>query len=573
MLVHALCSTVRPLFVVRSTGRLLRYLWRLVMQGKFKPTTKVRLHKDEDIVNFVREFLDSYLTIDDNKRFVKEYFDASCRNVNTVVKDKWQCFTPDNITKKCIIECTDHDKLCSLLTFGEPPSPDNDISGLHRGITNLLMNDNKDLYHKLCELLDIKVTVGFSLMSPEPYVPQPSTAIAKPPSARRFVPRGGGEREGINTGLKEDRKSFIDFMNKQPYAWYSDLSDRQENVDLPKGDMRSKEQVMNFIKASSLVNLPKGSEVIIYFAGHGEEGTGDWGAYEGKDMVSLHVAMEDIEGEEVLSLHVAMEDILDAWIEREKMKDPGDKLRLTIISDCCYSNEWVKRLQEDIAKGGGSKYGRYPICIQGAASEDAYECTLLPLLLHNGDPLCAGQDPTYVSTSSYDGPPPAMFKERLTNDKDYEAMFAPGSVPSRRDLERASGKVKKMCEEAIQKWNMDGPADKGKRSGTIIRCGKARIDLQGLTGKGKFCNLQVQVGDQSYAQVHIQSALRPGAETIKKYLKQSLDETETYWFYVDEKDKLSKFHIGNGHPTPESDFTVGQLMEKKKADSRLCLKH
>ena len=367
----------------------------------------IRLCHREDIVAFIRGFLNNYLKLNSkNRNYVKTKFDAFCTAATS--ENKWQCFLPSNIIKMCIIECTKRDTLCQLITLGERPpismtDDDTKLSELQRAIEKvLMMNENKPMYHELCSLLDIRVTVGFSLISPEPYVPKPKPSAAKAEAGLCFVPRGGEEEIGINSGLKKDRKSFVDFINQQPYGWYSDHFDRQENVDLPKGDMRSKEQVIKLIKSANAVNLPKGSEVIIYFAGHGEEGTGNWGAYKMN------------EGKEVLSLRVSMEDILDAWIEvEEKKKDPGDKLRLTIITDCCYSNQWVKRLQEDIAKGGGSRYGRCPICIQGAASEKAYECTLLPRLLHSGKSLCAGQDPTYVFTRSYEGPPPAMFKERL----------------------------------------------------------------------------------------------------------------------------------------------------------------
>ena len=90
----------------------------------------------------------------------------------------------------------------------------------------------------------------------------------------------------------------------------------------------------------------------------------------------------------------------------ESQKDPEDYMHLTIISDCCFSNEWVERLEKDIDNGVDSEYGRYSICIQGAASEDAYDNTLLALLFPKDGvlPLCAGQNPKYKHTPAYQSP-------------------------------------------------------------------------------------------------------------------------------------------------------------------------
>ena len=183
------------------------------------------------------------------------------------------------------MECTDRDALYRSIVFGTfPLSIENKmrmIDFLGTMVTNLLScQDHRHLYRELCRKLGIKVAVGFSLVSLEPYVPPPvSGAGNAEPAAPRLVPRGGGEREGINEGLKEDRESFIDFISQQPYAWYSSISDMRVNVNLPQEDMRSKEQIEEFMNVAHLTNLPGGSEVIIYFAGHGQEETGDWGAY------------------------------------------------------------------------------------------------------------------------------------------------------------------------------------------------------------------------------------------------------------------------------------------------------
>ena len=443
-------------------------------EWKFKPNAEVRYEDDKSVLFFVGEFI-HYLEDDGCKRKVKEHFDARYREVAGENQSMYYTqFFPCTIIKQCIMECTDRgDALCQSINFGTFPLSIEDkmrvIDQLGQRIANLLsLREHRNLYRELCSSLGINISVGFSLMSPEPYVPPPvSGAGNAEPAAPRFVPRGGGEREGINAGLKEDRQFFIDFINQQPYAWYSSISDMQENVDLPQGDMRSTKQIKELINSAHLTNLPGGSEVIIYFAGHGQEETGDWGAY------------TMIQGEGVLSLHVTMEDILNQWIEVEKDKDPEDYLHLTIISDCCFSNKWVERLKEDIEKGDDSKYGHYSLCIQGAASRDAYENTLLPLLqIDEVLPLCAGQDPLYIRTPAYCSP---LFENRLTNRNDYEAKFNPGTVPSRRGLTKASGQALPACEGVIELWDWDCVEDKRVSKGPFVQDGKARIDFQGLS--------------------------------------------------------------------------------------------
>ena len=502
----------------------------MVESWKFKPTAPVKLNETEDLSAFVSAFLNYLNCNDDAKSKVKKHFDETFE-----ADRKPQQFFPMTIIKRCILECTDQSELCTLISLGQPPlQMDNvrKLSAFERSVESFLMEPKyKYLYRELCSRLDIRVAVGFSLMSPEPIVPPPlpeSKASSVPqgevgnaePAAQRFIGRVGGEREGINTGLLEDRKSFIDFMNQQPYGWYSQIFDLQKNVDLPQGNMKSDQQLISLFRGASLVNLPMGSEVIVYFAGHGEVDTGNWGAY-----------TENDEEKTVLSLYVTMENILDAWIEMENQKaDPEDHLQLTIISDCCFSNKWVERLSKCM-KSPDSKYGSYPICIQGAASCDAYENTLLPLLIQNKTPLCAGQDPEYVHTQKYKEP--AIFKDKLTNVKDYKALFSSGAVPSRRVLVEASGQVKKDCEAVIECWDMDGAEDKGDKYGTLVESGRARIDLQISTPN--FRNLQVQYGNQSYAQIFIHSTFRPGKETIKKFLKKSLEKTKVFWLYVNEQ--------------------------------------
>ena len=133
------------------------------------------------------------------------------------------------------------------------------------------------LHYKWCTICEAHTKPPpalYVLLYMPPPVPRAGNAE---PAAPCFVPRGGGEREGINRGLKEGRQSFIDFISQQPFAWYSSISDMQENVDLPQGGMKSKEQIHRLMDAN-VTNLPLGFEVIIYSSGQGEQGR-DWSAY------------------------------------------------------------------------------------------------------------------------------------------------------------------------------------------------------------------------------------------------------------------------------------------------------
>ena len=353
---------------------------------KFKPSAEIRYEEDNDVLNFVREFI-RYLNDDGCKRKVKDHFDARCREVAEKNQSMYYTqFFPYTIIKQCIMECTDRDALCQSINF--PLSEKNKmrmIDLLGTKVANLLScQSHRDLYRDLCRKLGIKVAVGFSLVSPEPYV-----------SLESSLPR----RQSINPGLMNDRQSFRNFIDHQPYTWYSSIFDRHKNIVLPKGDMRSPEQFKAFIRGANLENLPGGSEIIIYFAGHGGRENGNWVAYTKMSR-------------RVISFYVTMEVILDLWIEMESPKASQDYLILTIISDCCFSNKWVQRLKEDIDNGvNGSKYGHYPICIQGAASGYAYENTLLPALIQNvAGPLRHGQDPMSIFTDSYKS---ALLQQRL----------------------------------------------------------------------------------------------------------------------------------------------------------------
>ena len=188
---------------------------------KFKPNAEVRYEDDNSVLAFVCEFI-RYLNSDVSKRKVKEHFDARCREfefgkeqsqlssytfisqliiisqliypVNTFTRDfsglksMYTQFFPRTIIKQCIIECTDRDALYPLRSVDK-------IYKLEQRIANLLSRqEHRHLYRDLCSRLGIKVAVGFSLVSPEPYVPPPvSGARNAGAAAPRFVPRGGGE--------------------------------------------------------------------------------------------------------------------------------------------------------------------------------------------------------------------------------------------------------------------------------------------------------------------------------------------------------------------------------------------
>ena len=127
-------------------------------------------------------------------------------------------------------------------------------------------NSNKVLHYEWCTICEAHTKpppVLYALLYVLPPVPRARECRT---SCSTFYTSRWGRARRHNRGLKEGRQSFIKFINQQPYAWYSSISDMQENVDLPQGDMRSTKQIHCLMDAN-VTNLPLGFEVIIYSSG------------------------------------------------------------------------------------------------------------------------------------------------------------------------------------------------------------------------------------------------------------------------------------------------------------------
>lgn len=126
--------------------------------------------------------------------------------------------------------------------------------------------------------------------------------------------------------------------------------------------------------AASIVNVPDGTEVIIYYAGHGGK-QGQWQL--------LH--NEEID----------LKDLTKVW-----MSTCGSKMmNLHIISDCCYSNSWLdSKLLADIVE----KYPDIRLAVQGSSNDFCQGDVLAPYLAGTKKSIPREQFLNFAITDSYD---------------------------------------------------------------------------------------------------------------------------------------------------------------------------
>jgi len=102
---------------------------------------------------------------------------------------------------------------------------------------------------------------------------------------------------------------------------------------------KSKVQFMKVI--DSFFEQPA-SYFVLYWSGHGEDGTGDW-------------LLSDTES-------ISLYNLVQGWKKALK-KSNKPKKQFLIISDCCYSGCWVQKLNEN-----KEKYSNYNLTVQSACT-------------------------------------------------------------------------------------------------------------------------------------------------------------------------------------------------------------
>lgn len=152
-------------------------------------------------------------------------------------------------------------------------------------------------------------------------------------------------------------------MKSQFRSTFPDIVNRQISASLRAPGLKTVEQIKGLFESARLVRTPPNTDVVIYYAGHGQQDTGNWVASE-RDQMGNHIK----------SIAVTLEQCLDVWISQP---DKAQSLCLIILADCCYSGRWVTSLRD------AEKYRGFPICIISACGEDevTVENNLVPMLM------------------------------------------------------------------------------------------------------------------------------------------------------------------------------------------------
>jgi hypothetical protein len=349
------------------------------------------------------------------------------------------------------------------------------------------------LYNELCKLLEVHVVIGIPFISKDV------------DNANHIVEINGVKFVGqnVNKGLEEDKELFSKFIKEKHRGFVVELLN-----NLGK-DLKTEKNVEVLMKAANLVRVPPNTEVVIYFAGHGSEG-GDWCVYDTKNK----------------SVVISFKAILDWWISQKQAKDN----HLTIISDCCFSGAAAQFLKNN------ENYHEFPICIQAscAPNENAYATQLLTAMINNTS--IEFQQPCFYRTPAH--------CSRIQNVFVSTTGCNVTDLPPRRNLEQvANKKIREACKFLISKWKHNSLDVSQQAHSEFIKLTRneekeydvdkfgLRIDIQARVHKvidntnRVVLNIQVQVGNKSYAQIMLQAGFNAGFNNIQAALLFSLDQT------------------------------------------------
>lgn len=115
-------------------------------------------------------------------------------------------------------------------------------------------------------------------------------------------------------------RSWFRAQGLQPHPW---------DIQADQWDMDEVIHTRNTFLArlhelAGLKHLPESWEIVVYYTGHGEEGSGDW----------------VLANDEVLSL----EDVVNQF--RSLCSNSVQRANILVISDCCYSGQWLQRAEQ-----------------------------------------------------------------------------------------------------------------------------------------------------------------------------------------------------------------------------------
>ena len=220
---------------------------------------------------------------------------------------------------------------------------------LHNALDNPSVNEEWiQLHETLCSKLEPNFHYTFPYLSYEPS----DNGVKEELSKCGFLMRGRSTRTTttINEGLERDKERFTQFMESEHNSIIQTLFDDQVSASLEyKKGLKTPEQLRGLFNSARLVHTPPNTEVIIYYAGHGQEDSGNWVVCDPNKAAGSRLC------------EIGLEEVLDVWISRP---EEAKALCLTILADCCCSGHWARKLEE------AKKYDEYPICIISACGED-----------------------------------------------------------------------------------------------------------------------------------------------------------------------------------------------------------
>ena len=125
------------------------------------------------------------------------------------------------------------------------------------------------LYQKVCSMLEIHFSFAIPYLSFDPAHQKVKGELSR----LKFVMRGSSG--SINLGLLNDKGTFTDFMQSKHGSIIQTLSNSQISASLDTVGLKTPEQLKALFNSARVVRTPPNTEVIIYYAGHGQEGSGN----------------------------------------------------------------------------------------------------------------------------------------------------------------------------------------------------------------------------------------------------------------------------------------------------------
>ena len=282
-------------------------------------------------------------------------------------------------------------------------------------LLNFLENENgldndiycKRIYENLCSKLEVRFSFTVPYLSHEPTTKTLRGTLSREGFVARYAstsPRNATRPSTtINDGLVRDEKNFTSYMKSEYSSCIQRLFNSQQSASLNRPGLKTRAMLISLFESARFVRLPPRTEVLIYYAGHGQKDTGNW------------VVCDSTPDGQVRLSAVTLVEVLDIWTG----SDVAESLCLTILADCCYSGQWVRGLKK------ATRYHNYPISIISACGqkEVAYEDDLVCRVMGE-QPRCQDrQHPMWWATPNAIERKPFLYEELIQNIKKSQAQI------------------------------------------------------------------------------------------------------------------------------------------------------